>query len=378
MRLSAAVVFFFASCSQQTQLKPELKPVPVAESAPMKVTSKPSEKLTRKELVAWRRDVSFAQLLEEAKRTNKPLMINLCAAGYEPCMEMDKNVYTRQDVADVTSTFLAMKLDGERGEGAEVYAKYNVVGFPTILFLLPDGAELDRIFDGTSAEAFIRTVKDYSQNKNTLAVLDAQVAAAGANVELSLLHEVGYRHALRGDTAKAEEFLQRVIERDKDNAEGYATSSLFVLGTFLYLRGQKPNPQKALETLQRIQREYPNSREAHPARHMLAKAYLSLNQLDKVRSSLDEYISGDAVSEDFNRYAWFCFKNNYDLPRGVEVAKLGLVKDPRNDALLDTLADLLFASGDVGGALTALDKAIKLSPDNTYYQEKKLLFLDAR
>ena len=97
-----------------------------------------------------------------------------------------------------------------------------------------------------------------------------------------------------------------------------------------------------------------------------------------MRSSLDEYISGDAVSEDFNRYAWFCFKNNYDLPRGVEVAKLGLVKDPRNDALLDTLADLLFASGDVSGALTALEKAIALSPDNTYYQEKKLRFLAAR
>ena len=280
MRLSAAAVFFFASCSPQPQPKPELKPVPVAESAPMKVTSKPSEKPTRQELVAWRRDVSFAQLLEEAKRTNKPLMINLYAAGYEPCMEMDKHVYTRQDVADVTSTFLAMKLDGELGEGAEVYAKYNVVGFPTILFLHPDGTELDRIYDGVNAEDFNKTVKDYSQNKNTLAVLDAQVAAAGANVELSLLHEVGYRHALRGDTAKAEEFLQRVIERDKDNAKGYATSSLFVLGTFLYLRSQKPNPQKALETLQRIQREYPNGPEAHVVLHLIAEAYFSLKQLD--------------------------------------------------------------------------------------------------
>jgi thioredoxin-like negative regulator of GroEL len=367
-----AAFFLIASCGQQaapTLDNKEVAPI----STPTKAEAS-SEAPKTKELVAWRKDTSFAKLLDEAKAQNKPLMVDVYATWCGPCQEMDKSVYSRQDVADATAKFLAIKLDGERGEGAEVHAKYNVVGFPTILFLHPDGTEIDRVFGGVNAKDFIKAVNDYSENKNTIAELDAKLTTAGDSADLALLYEVGYRHCIRGDAAKAEEILQKTIEHDKDNAKGYASKSLFALGNYLYLRGQG-DPQKAINTMERLQKEYPTSAEANGVLTSLAKAYLLLKKPEKTRALFDEYIGAkDATSNEYNKYAWFCFQNKYDLPRGIEVAKLGLEKNPKDDALWDTLAELLFASNDAKGAIDAESKALELSPDDNYYKEQKLRF----
>jgi thioredoxin-like negative regulator of GroEL len=376
-----AAFFLLAACSQPPAApKPEAKPVaPVlASQSPAIAVTPPTEAQSdtpkTKELVAWRRDVTFAKLLEEAKAQNKPMMIDVYATWCGPCQEMDKSVYSRQDVADATAKFIAVKLDGERGEGAEVHAKYNVVGFPTILFLHPDGTEIDRVFGGVNAEDFLKAVNDYAENKNTITELDAKLAAAGDTADLALFYEVGYRHCIRGDADKAEEILQKTIARDKDNAKGYASKSLFALGNFLYLRGQS-DPKKAIEAMERLQREYPASKEASAVLPSIGKAYLLLKQPEKTRALLDEYIAAKgATSNEYNKYAWFCFQNKYDLPRGIEVAKLGLEKNPKDDALWDTLAELLYASNDAKGAVDAENKAIGLAPEDDYYKEQKTRF----
>jgi thioredoxin-like negative regulator of GroEL len=381
MNRNAFIALFLVACSQPPAAPtPGVKPVTpvVASASTAAVSPKEGAALVEapktKELVAWRRDATFAQLLEEAKATNKPIMIDVYATWCGPCQEMDKSVYSRQDVADATAKFIAVKLDGERGEGAEVDAKYNVVGFPTVLFLHPDGTEIDRVFGGVNAEDFLKAVNDYAENKNTIAQLDAKLAAAGDAAELALVYEVGYRHCIRGDAARAEEILQKAIARDKDNAKGYASKSLFALGNFLYLRGQA-DPKKAIEAMERLQKEYPTSGEASAVLPSMAKAYVLLKQPEKTRALLDEYIATKgATSDEYNKYAWFCFQNKYDLPRGIEVAKLGLEMNPKDDALWDTLAELLYASNDAKGAVDAENKAIALAPDDSYYKEQKLRF----
>jgi thioredoxin-like negative regulator of GroEL len=379
MKSKLLVAVLLLSCSQPNKPKDNAPITPTnATSSAAIVADPPKTGEAKKELVAWRKDMTFAQALEEAKKTNKPIMIDIYATWCGPCHEMDKSVYTRQDVADATANLIALKMDGEHGEGKEIHDRYNVVGFPTILFLHPDGAEIDRVFGGVNGEDFIKAVNDFSQNKNTIAELESKLVAAGDAAELSLIYEVGFRHCLRGDEAKATEILGRAIKADADNSKGYASQAMFAIGNYLYLRGQG-KADKAIETLTELQKKYPESKEAKSAPTALAKAYLIDKKPEKTRELLDLFIADPkADSSAYNKYAWFCFQQKYDLPRGVEVAKKGLEKNPKDDALWDTLAELLFATGDAAGAVSAIEEAIKISPEDAYYKEQKTKFAGVR
>jgi tetratricopeptide (TPR) repeat protein len=107
----------------------------------------------------------------------------------------------------------------------------------------------------------------------------------------------------------------------------------------------------------------------------LARAYLKLGDKEKVRGLLDALISDPAATSGaYNKYAWFSFKQGYDRPRGIEVAKMGLEKNPKDDGLWDTLAELYYAEGDAKKAIEAEDKAIALDPSESYYTEQKAKF----
>lgn len=119
----------------------------------------PRGKVTPQEKVAWRQESSLPKLLEEAKAAGRPVFVDFYADWCEPCKQMEREVYSRQDVAEAASTYLALKLDGERGEGLEAADKYQIRGFPTVLFFGPDGVERDRILGGVNAEDFLKALQ---------------------------------------------------------------------------------------------------------------------------------------------------------------------------------------------------------------------------
>lgn len=115
--------------------------------------------------IAWRRDTTFFQLLQEAKETKRPLLLDFYADWCTPCKEMEEKVYRLPEVGEAAKGFLAIQLDGERGEGAALYAKYRVSGYPAVIFFDPEGNEIRRITGSVDAQTFLQILKEVERGR---------------------------------------------------------------------------------------------------------------------------------------------------------------------------------------------------------------------
>ncbi|WP_423735419.1 DUF255 domain-containing protein [Chitinophaga caseinilytica] len=100
-------------------------------------------------------DIDYLQALERSRSTGKPVFIDCYFIGCGPCKKMDDNVFTLNDVADFyNENFICIKMDRAK-DPHEVMKKFKVFGFPTHLYIKPDG-ELILKEDGfRDGEAFV-------------------------------------------------------------------------------------------------------------------------------------------------------------------------------------------------------------------------------
>lgn len=90
-------------------------------------------------------DQSWEQAKKQAQTEKKLIFVDLYFTGCMPCAQMDKEVFPDPKVADVLSKdFVTFKSDILKEEiGKRLSMKYGVTGFPTFLFINPDGKVID-------------------------------------------------------------------------------------------------------------------------------------------------------------------------------------------------------------------------------------------
>ena len=101
---------------------------------------------------------SWNEVLEEAGRQSRLVMVDVYTDWCGPCKVMDMEVFTREDVGGFFNDhFVNYKLnaedDGQRGP--ELAEKYQVQGYPFFLFIDNDGELVHRGVGGLAAPAFI-------------------------------------------------------------------------------------------------------------------------------------------------------------------------------------------------------------------------------
>lgn len=104
--------------------------------------------------------LSFDEAKALAKEENKLIFIDAYTTWCGPCKYMAKNVFTQKAVGDYYNEhFINLKVDMEKGEGPILARKYAVRGYPTFLFLKPDGTIAKKTMGVTSADNFIGLAK---------------------------------------------------------------------------------------------------------------------------------------------------------------------------------------------------------------------------
>jgi len=84
---------------------------------------------------------TWNQVLALAKKENKPIFLDVSASWCGYCKRMKSNVYTDVEVANYyNSSFINVSVDAEKGEGIQLAQKYGVKGYPTFIFINPDGS----------------------------------------------------------------------------------------------------------------------------------------------------------------------------------------------------------------------------------------------
>lgn len=103
---------------------------------------------------------SWNEILALAKKENKPVFLDISASWCGYCKRMKANVFTEPEVAKLyNTTFINVSVDGEKGEGIQLAKKYGVKGYPTLVFLNPDGSLSFQTSGYHNKEEFLKLAK---------------------------------------------------------------------------------------------------------------------------------------------------------------------------------------------------------------------------
>lgn len=100
---------------------------------------------------------TYQEAMEKAKEENKPIFVDAYAVWCRPCKWMDANTFHNTEVAAYFNEhFINLKLNAEKGNGAEFAKKYRVSAYPTLFFLRGDGSVIKRVMGAYPPDMFIK------------------------------------------------------------------------------------------------------------------------------------------------------------------------------------------------------------------------------
>lgn len=167
---------------------------------------------------------TWDELLAEAGRQAKPIFVDVYTEWCGPCKLMDRDVFPRKDVGDVyNELFISYKVDAEKGEGPEIAGKYRVTGYPTFLYLTPDGNLIHR-GSGYSADPqhFIGQANEaFRQVDNPYPLAEMEKDYLAGRMDASALKQyIARLSTLEMDTgAPVEAYFDSLTEDQRKQAE---------------------------------------------------------------------------------------------------------------------------------------------------------------
>jgi thioredoxin-related protein len=165
---------------------------------------------------------SFDDAVREASRTKKLVFIDFWTTWCGWCKKLDADTYSNAAVVSAMKDFVCLSIDAESKDGAPLARKFNVSGYPTLVFLDSDGALRDRSSGYMAPERFLKEVKRIRSGDGTLSEAKRRVAAAPEDVFARLDLVIALRRM--NDTAAAQSELD-AAKRAIAQGHGFDTKS---------------------------------------------------------------------------------------------------------------------------------------------------------
>lgn len=112
------------------------------------------------DIIDWRTNLDDA--LAEAKRVNRPLLLDFTADWCPPCKMMKRVTFSQQNVKEhLEANYVPVRLDMTlRNETTQKLGmRFGIQYLPTLLVLSPEGEEIRRESGGMDAETFLAWIK---------------------------------------------------------------------------------------------------------------------------------------------------------------------------------------------------------------------------
>lgn len=218
----------------------------------------------------------------------------------------------------------------------------------------------------TAEEADWKECSAGGMDKAAIAEQARKADAEKDNLELAFKAGALYASIQDGDNAK--KYLGKVLEKDKDNKQGLASRSVYVLGKCLFMKTQ--NYQAAADQLEQIKKYFPNSPEARGINVLLATAYLQAKregQAVKLMRKAIETNPNEPVP--YLEFARFSQLNGYKLPEGLENGQKAADLNPADPEAWAVLSQIQYDLAKYPESLKSAQEAAKLAPGEARYAQ---------
>lgn len=103
---------------------------------------------------------NWQSVLAKAKKENKLIFLDAYTTWCRPCIQMAKDVFTLNPVADFyNENFINVSMDMEKGDGPPIVKKYKISAYPDFLYIDGDGNLVHRGGGFQEAKEFIELGK---------------------------------------------------------------------------------------------------------------------------------------------------------------------------------------------------------------------------
>jgi tetratricopeptide (TPR) repeat protein len=248
-------------------------------------------------------EVKLNNDLDKAKadslKEQKPLIVYFYQVENDACREFEGEVLVRNTVREASQGAVWAQVNGALYP--DVAQEFAVFALPTIIFMNPGGTkELDRIVDVPTPEELVSRL-DLAKKGISRAqqILDAEI---GKPNDLAAAYAAAMIWRDRGRIAdEAVPRFRYVYERDLDNSRGFGSKALFQLAfADILTRNHAIFPQ-ALQKLDLLAKNYPQSSEAPKALLVIGDVLLAMDKRDEALAAyqrvMDSYPSSESAKE---------------------------------------------------------------------------------
>jgi tetratricopeptide (TPR) repeat protein len=270
-------------------------------------------------------------------------------------------VFQDKKIGDfINSHFVSLRVHSLKGEGKQIREKYNIRGFPTVLFLDGKGEEIDRTFgfDGDK-DAYFKILTDYAAGKNTLRSFLSEVKAAPDNIDANF--KLAKKYAYRWEWENARPYFSKVLTLDPNDEKGFKTEST------CYLAVIESRVNKNIEPLLSFIESNTDERFWETAYSSLLRYYMREKDTNKIIAAFEEAIKKMPENTEFivNGIRYISqnqIKEQYE--RGMELAKKVIETNPKEIDTYMRIGYFFQEIEDFEKAEEIFLKCLKIWPDN--------------
>jgi tetratricopeptide (TPR) repeat protein len=170
---------------------------------------------------------SFDASIAMAKKIHKPLMVFMKVEWSQWCKQMEGEVFASNSIVNLSKSFVPVRLDGDH-EGQSVARRYEVRGYPEVLFLDSNGLVIGRSSGLPSAADLTRDMNLALVNLKTFPGYIARIQKNPKDVEA--LTSLAKIYACRHDFMSAKAMIERCEKADPENKKGFLGSAYNAVG----------------------------------------------------------------------------------------------------------------------------------------------------
>ncbi|MBC8213839.1 MAG: thioredoxin fold domain-containing protein [Candidatus Marinimicrobia bacterium] len=311
---------------------------------------------------------SFQEALD--KPEDQIIMIDFFTDWCVWCKNLDKDTFSHPAVIKLSKQFVNIKINAEVGAGVDIAKQYNVSGFPSIVFISKQGQEIDRIPGYLPPEQFVVRQQEILDGHNTIIDLQNRYARNPNDLEVAI--SLAEKHENSGKIKEASNIYHSVVEHYPNDSSEVVNSARYFVASESLLNGSTDGLFSFIE-------QHSSSQFIYNAYEQLVRYFGFIKDTTKEVKAFKDWISlypNDASV--LNGYAWRMSELEVNLEDALEKSRLAVVlanQNPKHQAqIIDTEAEILWKLGESEKAIDAIERAIAIEPENTYFQQQKEKF----